>query len=116
MNKKQRIAGLVGVVFTITGFTVKVLYYYYGNYNFRLADALTTIFLVVGFSQLLLIKPILRPGITIAVVTLASFLFEIREYYSYGIADYENIAASIAGGIISYFIWSRVNSINKSKN
>lgn len=118
MNKKQQITAAIGFTAMAAGFAVKIIYpeNVYNANNLKLADAFATILFVIGFSQLLLLKPLLRPGITIAVVTLASFLFEIRQYYSYGIADYLDVAASIAGGFISYFIWSRVNSINKSKN
>ncbi len=112
MNRKKLVFGLIGLTATIIGFAAKIFYrnYIFTNSieDFGLADALPSLFYVIGFSQLLLIKPPVKPGVLITMVALASSLFEIRQYYTYGIADYFDIIASVTGGLISFFIWRYV--------
>lgn len=112
MNKKQVTYGIAGLIFTAAGFVVKIFFRDYIEinriYDFSLWAMLPSFLFVIGFSQLLLIKPPLKPRITIWMVVLASVLFELRQYYSTGIADYVNLIASLAGGFISLLIWQMV--------
>ena len=112
MNKKQLTYALAGLLFTAAGFIVKAFYrdyaYTSGINSFNLVGVLPSFLYVIGFSQLLLIKPPLRPRITIWMVTLASVLFELRQYYSTGMADFADLLASVAGGFISLIIWQVV--------
>lgn len=118
MNKRKAIFGIIGLSATILGFIANVLYsdFIYSNNikDFGLADALPGFLYVIGFSQLLLIKPPIRPGFVIGVVVLASSLLELMNYPD-RMLDYKNIIASIAGGFISFAIWKYVDKkIRKS--
>ncbi|MFW5831821.1 MAG: hypothetical protein ACOC1D_02530 [Prolixibacteraceae bacterium] len=116
MSKKQKLFGLIGLMFTIAGFILEMFFSDFINSNNindpGLANALPGLFFVTGFSQLLLIKPPLRPGILITAVALASVLFELRQYYSIGFFDFPDILASATGGVLSFYIWKMVEKKN----
>ena len=108
MTKRSRLFGLVGLISVIFGFIGKSFYREYVKLNeindFGIAGFLPSYFYVLGFSLLLLILPTKIPKTIILVVTSASILFEIKQYFSTGILDVKDILASIAGGLTSILI------------
>jgi hypothetical protein len=75
-----------------------------GIYDFGLAGSLPSFLYVIGFSQLLMIRPIRYPVFTILVVALGSVIYEFKQFYTSGTLDTNDIVASVAGGVISFFI------------
>ena len=105
MGKSNRIFGIIGFVSTLTGFLAKIFYRDYINMNgindFGFSGFLPSYFYVLGFSQLLLIKPTRYPTIVITIVTFASVGYEFMQYRSSNHLDLLDICASVFGGITS---------------
>lgn len=108
MTVKQKASFLIGLVFVIIGLVFKS---YYRNYivshgidDFGLANSLPSFLYVIGFSQLLQISSFRYPALVILIVSLGSVIYEFKQYYSSGTLDISDIVASLAGGLISYFI------------
>jgi hypothetical protein len=108
MTKESRMYGLIGLLFTIAGFLGKTVYRDFVNVNrisdYGFAGFLPSYFYVLGFSLLLLIRPTRYPKLIISFVTVASILFEIKQWVSTQIFDLNDIIASIAGGITAVLI------------
>jgi len=109
MKKKNLIHGILGLFAVITGFVGKSLYrpyaYENGLRDYGFADFSPSLFYVLGFSQLLLIKPSKHPWLVITVVTLGSVGYEMMQAKSNGIIDVKDMVASVFGGFISLLIW-----------
>jgi L-lactate permease len=114
MNAKSRTYGIVGFIFVILGFIGKIFYRDYINSNhiddFGISDFLPSFFYVVGFSQMLLMATSKFPKTTVIIVTIASVLFELKQYYSSSILDMNDVIASIIGGLISIGIWKFIDT------
>ena len=108
MTRKSRMYGLIGLLFIIAGFLGKTVYRDFVNVNrindYGFAGFLPSYFYVLGFSLLLLIRPTSYPKLIISIVTLASILFEIKQWLSTQFFDLNDIIASIAGGITAILI------------
>jgi hypothetical protein len=109
MTEKSRLFGLAGLIAVILGFIGKSFYREYIKLHeindFGIAGFLPSYFYVLGFSLLLLILPAKFPKTVILVVTSASILFELKQYFSTDILDVNDILASVAGGITSILIY-----------
>ena len=109
LEEKHKASFLIGILFVVIGFLVKVFYRDYinshGVEDFGLAGSLPSFFYVIGFSQLLQIRPIKYPWLVIVVVTVGSIIYEFKQQSS-NLAglDTNDIIASIAGGAISLLI------------
>jgi len=109
LEEKHKASFLIGILFVVIGFLVKVFYRDYinshGIEDFGLAGSLPSFFYVIGFSQLLQIRPIKYPWLVIVVVTVGSIIYEFKQQSS-NLAglDTNDIIASIAGGAISLLI------------
>ena len=109
LEEKHKASFLIGILFVVIGFLVKVFYRDYinshGVEDFGLAGSLPSFFYVIGFSQLLQIRPIKYPWLVIVVVTAGSIIYEFKQQSS-NLAglDINDIIASIAGGAISLLI------------
>jgi hypothetical protein len=109
LEEKHKASFLIGILFVVIGFLVKVFYRDYinshGIEDFGLAGSLPSFFYVIGFSQLLQIRPIKYPWLVIVVVTAGSIIYEFKQQSS-NLAglDINDIIASIAGGAISLLI------------
>ena len=109
LEEKHKASFLIGILFVVIGFLVKVFYRDYinshGVEDFGLAGSLPSFFYVIGFSQLLQIRPIKYPWLVIVVVTAGSIIYEFKQQSS-NLAglDTNDIIASIAGGAISLLI------------
>ncbi len=108
MEVKQKASFLIGLIFVILGLLAKSFYRDYiisqGIDDFGLADVLPGFLYVIGFSQLLMISSFRYPAIVIMVVSLGSVIFEFKQYYRSGTLDVGDIIASVAGGLVSWFI------------
>jgi len=108
MEVKQKASFLIGLIFVILGLLAKSFYRDYiisqGIDDFGLADVLPGFLYVIGFSQLLMISSLRYPAIVIMVVSLGSVIFEFKQYYRSGTLDVGDIIASVAGGLVSWFI------------
>jgi len=109
LEEKHKASFLIGILFVVIGFLAKVFYREYINSNgiddFGLAGSLPGFFYVIGFSQLLQIRPIKYPPLVILVVTLGSIIYEFKQQMSNsGVLDINDIIASILGGAISLLI------------
>jgi len=108
LEDKHRASFLIGLVFVIIGLLAKSVYRNYVNSNgiddFGLAGSLPSFLYVIGFSQLLMIRPVRYPGLIISVVTLGSVIYEFKQFHESGKLDTNDIIASLAGGAISLFI------------
>ena len=113
MKKKKVIFGLIGLAAVILGFLGKLFYreyvYSHGINDFGIADTLPSYFYVVGFALLLLLQTSDFPQITIGAVTIASILFETKQFYSKGVFDAPDVLASVAGGITAAIVVKMVN-------
>lgn len=120
MANKNITLGIIGLLATVTGFLGKVFYRDYININgindYGFAGFLPSYFYVLGFSLLLLVRPNKHPKLIIIIVTVASILFELKQWNSTGNLDVKDILASIIGGITSFLILKRIEKIIKSKN
>lgn len=108
MKVTQKASFLIGLGFILTGLLAKSFYRdYIGSHgidDFGLANTLPSFFYVIGFSQLLMISSFRYPSLFILVVTLGSVIFEIKQYYGSGTLDTGDIIASLAGGLVSWFM------------
>ena len=108
LEEKHKVSFLIGLGFVIIGFLAKTFYRDYINSNsiddFGLAGSLPSFLYVIGFSQILQIRPIKYPSLVILVVTLGSIIYEFKQSYRSGTLDINDIIASILGGVISYWI------------
>lgn len=116
LEEKHKASFLIGIVFLVIGFLGKVFYRQYINSNaiddFGIAGSLPTFLYVIGFSQLLQIRPIRYPALVILVVTAGSIIYEFKQSYNTSATvDVNDIIASIAGGAVSllilYFVGKR---------
>lgn len=109
--------GVIGLLSTILGFLGKAFYRGYILSNsindWGIARFLPSYFYVVGFSLLLLIKPTKYPLLIIFIVTLASILFETKQYFSTNFLDVKDILASIAGGVTAFIVLKIVERNNE---
>ena len=122
LEEKHKASFLIGILFVVIGFLVKVFYRDYinshGIEDFGLAGSLPSFFYVIGFSQLLQIRPIKYPWLVIVVVTVGSIIYEFKQQSS-NLAglDTNDIIASIAGGAISllilYIVGKRFKTVEK---
>ena len=117
MIRQHRILGIIGLLAVIIGFLGKAIYRDFINFNdindFGIAGFLPSYFYVIGFALLLLIKPTKHSKMIVLVVTIASVLFELKQWNSTGIFDLKDILASIAGGITAILI---LKNVEKSSN
>ena len=114
LKRKSILFGLAGLTLVVCGFLSKVFYRDFINSNdindFGIAGFCPSFFYVAGFSLLLLIQLYKYPGVTILVVTIASILFELKQFLSLYLIDYGDILASVAGGLAAYIIWKKIES------
>jgi hypothetical protein len=105
---QNKIYGLMGLIATVIGFLGKAYYRDYINSkgidDFGIAGFLPSYFYVLGFSLLLLIRPTKHPILIISIVTIASVLFEFKQYHSSSNLDFSDIFASVGGGITAILI------------
>jgi hypothetical protein len=117
VTKKSITYGAIGLLATILGFLGKAFYRDYILSNsindWGIAWFLPSYFYVVGFSLLLLIKPTKYSVLIISIVTLASILFEIKQYFSTNFFDVKDILASIAGGLTAFAVLKIVERNNQ---
>ena len=122
LEEKHKASFLIGIVFLVIGFLGKVFYRQYINSNaiddFGIAGSLPTFLYVIGFSQLLQIRPIRYPALVILVVTAGSIIYESKQSYNTSATvDVNDIIASIAGGAVSllilYFVGKRFKNEEK---
>ena len=108
MEKDVKRYGLLGFIFFFLGFLAKGFYREYVNLNkiddLGIAGFLPSYFYVIAFALLLQMNPFRYPILIIIIVTLASVLFEIKQYFGADVLDYGDIIASIAGGLSALFI------------
>ena len=118
LEEKHKASFLIGILFIVMGFMAKAFYREYINRNgiddFGLAGSLPSFLYVIGFSQLLQIRPIRYPALVILVVTIGSILYEYKQSLTTGIMDVNDIVASIAGGAVSLMILYLVGKKYKS--
>ena len=118
LEEKHKASFLIGILFVVIGFLAKAFYREYINRNaiddFGLAGSLPSFLYVIGFSQLLQIRPIRYPALVILVVTIGSILYEYKQSLTTGIMDVNDIVASIAGGAVSLMILYLVGKKYKS--
>ena len=108
MEEKHKASFLVGLLFVIIGFLAKTAYRDYivshGIDDFGLAGSLPSFLYVIGFSQILLIRPIKYPSLVIIIVTFGSIIYEFKQSNRSGILDINDIVASITGCMASMLI------------
>ena len=118
MSKKSIAFGLPGLSAVVIGFVSKVFYRDYVNSNaikdYGIAGFLPSYFYVLGFSLLLLIPPTRFPKLVIYIVTIASILYEVKQYLSGGIFDVKDTIASIAGGVTAVVVMKIIEGDNRS--
>lgn len=114
MTKQSKLFGIIGFIAVVLGFTGKTCYRDYVNLSgmndFGIAGFLPSYFYVLGFSLLLLIRPTKFPKLIISVVTIASILFEVKQFVSTSNLDLKDIMASIAGGLTGIFILKLISN------
>jgi hypothetical protein len=119
MEDKHRAFFLIGLVFVIIGFIAKSVYRDYitrnGIDDFGLAGSLPSFLYVIGFSQLLMIRPVRYPVLIALVVTTGSIVYEFRQFYSSHTLDINDIFASLAGGAVSVIILLLIENRFKSE-
>lgn len=108
MERKNIIFGIVGFISVVFGFIAKGFYRPYVSTNeindFGFADCVPSLFYVIGFSLLLLMKPNKYGWLVIVVVTLGSLAYEGMQSSNRSL-DINDIIASLIGGIVSILIW-----------
>jgi hypothetical protein len=121
LEEKHKASFLIGILFVVIGFLAKAFYREYINRNgiddFGLAGSLPSFLYVIGFSQLLQIRPIRYPALVILVVTIGSILYEYKQSLTSGLMDVNDIVASIAGGatslLILYLVGKKYKNLEK---
>ena len=73
------------------------------------------LFYFLGFALLLLMRPTKYTKLIVLIVTLASILFELKQWKSTGKFDLNDILASIAGGITVILILKFIEKISEWK-
>jgi len=121
LEEKHKASFLIGIVVVVIGFLAKVFYRDYitshGIDDFGLAGSLPSFLYVIGFSQLLQIRPIKYPSLVILVVTIGSIIYEFKQQSSNsGVLDINDIIASILGGVISYALLLIIEKRFKNKD
>lgn len=120
LEEKNKASFLIGLVFVVIGFLAKVFYRDYiishGIDDFGLAGSLASFLYVIGFSQILQIRPIKYPALAMLVVTLGSVIYEFKQFRSSGNLDINDIIASILGGVISYVFLLIIEKRFKNKD
>ena len=108
MKRQQRNLAAFGLLAVILGFTGKAFYRPHIAANnmedYGIAGFLPSYFYVIGFSLLLLVRPNRYPLLLIALVALASVLFELYQWEQSGNFDLYDTLASIAGGFTAVWI------------
>ena len=112
MTKQSKLYGLAGLIAVCLGLIGKAWYREFINQNsindYGIAGFLPSYFYVIGFSLLLSIRLAKNIEVVVFIVTTASILFEIKQYYTTSALDIKDIIASILGGgtalIVSNFI------------
>ena len=108
MEEKQRTSFLIGFVILLVGFLARFVFRSFiighGIDDFGLSAWLPRFLYVIGFSQILLIRPIKYPPLVMVVVAIGSIVYEYKKYYLSGKLDINIIVASILGGVVSYLI------------
>ena len=105
MEDKHRTSFLIGVIFVILGLLAKSTYRNYINSHgiddAGLAGSLPSFLYVIGFSQLLMVRPVKYPMLIITGVTAGSVIYEFKQSFGAGTTDVNDIIASAAGGAVS---------------
>jgi len=108
LEEKHKASFLIGIVFIVLGFLGKVFYRQYINSHgiddFGIAGSLPSFMYVIGFSQLLQIRPIKYPSLVVLVVTAGSIIYEFKQSGGSGTLDINDIIYSILGGLVSLLI------------
>jgi hypothetical protein len=120
LEEKHKTSFLIGILFVIIGFLAKGIYRNYINSHgiddFGLAGSLPSFLYVIGFSQILQIRPIKYPSLVILVVTAGSIIYEFKQQSSNSAGlDINDIVASLAGGAISLLILYIIEKKFKTK-
>jgi hypothetical protein len=106
--KRQQQYFLIGLVFVILGFLGKIIYrpFIYANniHDLGIADSLPGFFYVIGFAFMLSIIQIKKTDIIIAIVTLASIVYEFYQFWQDKTFDFSDVIYSIHGGIVAMSI------------
>jgi hypothetical protein len=112
MEDKHRTSFLIGFLFVIMGLLAKSIYRDFinshGIADFGLAGSLPSLLYVIGFSQLLMIRPVKYPALIILVVSAGSVIYEYKQYLDSHLLDVNDIIASVIGGIISLILLMQV--------
>lgn len=120
LEEKHKASFLIGLAFLLIGFVVKVFYLRHidsiGLNEFGLAGSLPSFLGVIGFSQLLQIRPIKYPSLVMIVVTAGSIIYEYKKSFESGTLNVNNIVASIVGGAVSLLILYVVAEHFKNKD
>ena len=120
LEEKHKASFLIGLAFLLIGFVVKVFYLRHidsiGLKDFGLAGSLPSFLGVIGFSQLLQIRPIKYPSLVMIVVTAGSIIYEYKKSFQSGTLEVNNIVASIVGGAVSLLILYIVTEHFKNKD
>ena len=108
MEEKHRTSFLIGFVILLAGFLARFVFRSFivghGIDDFGLAAWLPRFLYVIGFSQILLIRPIKYPPLVMVVVAIGSIVYEYKKSFTSGNLDISIIVASILGGVVSYLI------------
>ena len=108
MSRIQKNHFLIGVLAVIFGFICKIVYRPYAYeqqiQDLGFADGAPSLFYVIGFSQLLLVKKFKYPWLVILTITLGSLAYEIMQQRN-GSLDLTDIGMSILGGVSSFILW-----------
>ena len=120
LEEKHKASFLIGIVFIVLGFIGKVFYREYinghGIDDFGIAGSLPSFMYVIGFSQLLQIRPIKYPWLVVLVVSAGSIIYEFKQSSGSATVDINDIIASVLGGAVSLFILYIVGRKYKNKN
>lgn len=110
---------IAGLFFVIIGFISKISYrpFVYLNdfFDFGLANSLSSLLYVVGFSLLLLVNKQFSAFYTISIVVVGSILFECYQYIGTRKFDISDIVYSIVGGILAIIIHNGLQKAKRSK-
>ena len=108
MKQENKIFGIIGFLAVLMGFLSKVIYLDFINLNeindYGIAGFLPSYFYVLGFSLLLLIRPTKHSKKIVLIVTIASILFELKQWSTSGKLDLKDILASIFACITAIWI------------
>ena len=120
LEEKHKASFLIGIVFIVLGFIGKVFYREYINSHgiddFGIAGSLPSFMYVIGFSQLLQIRPIKYSWLVVLVVTVGSIIYEFKQSSGSATLDMNDIIASVLGGAVSLLILYIVGRKYKNKN